>query len=72
MLDNFFDMAAKILGKKRSEAESLLLNNYFSAPEAAEVVAAHTFAKSQRVFGSPREVALTMVNVRSLTLRLQG
>lgn len=65
-------LAGRILTMPRREAESLLRQNGYSDAEAAEIAAAHTAAKAQVVVGSPRNVALTMIQARARTLSLEG
>ncbi len=71
MTENFLALAGKILSKPRYEAEGILQKNGYSETEAAEVVSAHTRARSQIVVGSPREVSMTMINAKALSARLR-
>lgn len=65
-------LAGRILAQPRREAESILRQSGYTDAEAAEVVAAHVRARSQRVGGSPRDVALTMIHARARTLAQAG
>ena len=69
-MEKFLTTATRILGKSRWDAEKILAASGFSLAESAEVVSQHVRARSKTVCGSPREVALSLINARSLSLRL--